>query len=89
MNKLFRMFLSSQFLNIVNESDEKLYGEEDLERNTIRADVFCNKNGARHNAEIVRSSSNSTQSSGDDLERNRYRTNDTFYEQYDKSSLSK
>lgn len=81
MNGLFQIFKTSQFVDIVNESDKEFVDDECLERNAIRADNFCNDDSAGHNAEIVRSSPGNTHSSSEDVGHNEYRTNTTDYEQ--------
>lgn len=57
MNGLFQMFESSQFLNVVDESDEsdeKLDGDDRLYRNIVRAEAFGSDGSAGHKAEIER-----------------------------------
>lgn len=82
------MFRSSLFLNVVYKRDKELNGDGFLERSTIRADDFCSDDSTGHNAEIVKSLPGNTYSSGDDLEKKGYSTNDTCYKQHEGGSSS-
>lgn len=85
INGSFHIFKSSQFLDIVNKSDEideELDGDEHLDRMIIRAEAFRTDDSAGHDAETLRFSSGNKHSSGDDLGQNRYGSNDNFYQQY-------
>lgn len=53
MNVIFFSFENCQFLDIVDENDEKHYKDRGSERNTIRAEIFCNDDSAEHNAVFV------------------------------------
>lgn len=82
------MFKSSQFLDIVSQSDEDLVNDEFSVRKTNRADPFCSEDSARHNAKVAASSPGNSQSSSNDPEHRENRTDATVYEQYEKGSLS-